>query len=572
MRIFAGPWVEKILKSMGMPEGDAIESRMVTRRIEAAQKKVEERNFEIRKNLLEYDEVMDEQRKRVYRYRQRILEGANCKELILEMIRQQVQHYMSMFMARDYGVESFVRWASTRLTTEFDMRDFPGLDFEAAEILARDEAERMAETHVLDAIEENLPEEEDPQEWNWEALAKFANTRWGLNLRDRDLKKVGRDNVAEMLIEKGREAVGHIDLSDGAEFLAEDYAVSSACAWVKNKFSIDIPVDEVKDLELPAMIDLVEQRAAEAYDEKELEYPVMAGLYRFSNRVSASQSRIDRGALVAWASERFQAQLSLDDIKNKQREEIRTLLIDSSRAHQKQANQVLQEVKRKVDVIFPAGDDDQKDAGTAYGGNGALISFSDWLQQTLKFDLPAADMARLQRDELQKRVCNAVEDRFRPEIRRMERRMVLDLVDMAWKDHLLAMDHLRSAVGLVGYAQVDPKVEYKRVGMKQFEQMWDAIGQRVTDYVFRMEQLDEGYVSSTWVETAAVHEEAPGTSEIARQQEQAIQASQGGDQKVEPIRHRGKRVGRNDLCPCGSGKKYKNCCMRNSGATKKAAG
>src|SRR5262249_57749033 len=79
MRIFAGEWVAKVLTRLGMEEGQAIESRMVSRRVEAAQKKVEERNFDIRKNLLEYDEVMDHQRKRVYSYRQEILEGANCK-------------------------------------------------------------------------------------------------------------------------------------------------------------------------------------------------------------------------------------------------------------------------------------------------------------------------------------------------------------------------------------------------------------------------------------------------------------------------------------------------------------
>src|SRR4029077_11389469 len=79
MRIFAGEWVANVLTRLGMEEGQAIESRMVSRRIEAAQKKVEERNFDIRKNLLEYDEVMDHQRKRVYGYRQEILEGANCK-------------------------------------------------------------------------------------------------------------------------------------------------------------------------------------------------------------------------------------------------------------------------------------------------------------------------------------------------------------------------------------------------------------------------------------------------------------------------------------------------------------
>ena len=68
----------------------------------------------------------------------------------------------------------------------------------------------------------------------------------------------------------------------------------------------------------------------------------------------------------------------------------------------------------------------------------------------------------------------AVEDRFRPEMRRMERTLLLQILDTAWKDHLLAMDHLRHSVGLRGYAQVDPKVEYKREGMRIYEQMWTA--------------------------------------------------------------------------------------------------
>src|SRR5208282_6200391 len=90
MRKFAGDWVSAVLTRLGMQEGEAIESRMVSRRIEAAQKKVEERNFDIRKNLLEYDEVMDYQRKRVYGYRQEILEGSSCRLRILVMIDNQL--------------------------------------------------------------------------------------------------------------------------------------------------------------------------------------------------------------------------------------------------------------------------------------------------------------------------------------------------------------------------------------------------------------------------------------------------------------------------------------------------
>ena len=92
--------------------------------------------------------------------------------------------------------------------------------------------------------------------------------------------------------------------------------------------------------------------------------------------------------------------------------------------------------------------------------------------------------------------------------------------------------------------------------------MWRMTNERVTDYLFKMEQLDERFVGQHWVETSAVHEAAPAASEIAQQQQAAMDAMQGGGQKTEPIRHRGGRVGRNSPCPCGSGKKYKNCCMR----------
>ena len=126
MRIFAGEWVKNVLTRLGMQDGEAIESRMVSRRIEGAQKKVEERNFDIRKNLLEYDEVMDEQRKRVYGYRQRILDGANCKQLILEMINDQVDRNLTTFLDKDYGAGTFAEWASSQLGVELNASDFRG--------------------------------------------------------------------------------------------------------------------------------------------------------------------------------------------------------------------------------------------------------------------------------------------------------------------------------------------------------------------------------------------------------------------------------------------------------------
>src|SRR6202162_760878 len=84
MRIFAKEWVSTLLQRLGMEEGVPIESKLITRRIETAQKAVEGQHFESRKHLLEYDDVMNKQREAVYGLRRRLLEGMDQKDLILE--------------------------------------------------------------------------------------------------------------------------------------------------------------------------------------------------------------------------------------------------------------------------------------------------------------------------------------------------------------------------------------------------------------------------------------------------------------------------------------------------------
>jgi preprotein translocase subunit SecA len=125
-------------------------------------------------------------------------------------------------------------------------------------------------------------------------------------------------------------------------------------------------------------------------------------------------------------------------------------------------------------------------------------------------------------------------------------------------------------VGLRGYAQVDPKVEYKREGMRIFELMWTGIDERVTDLVYRIEQVEDEDVRSAFHETAAIHAEAarPTPPEPTADEPAAAQPDgQGEGQRPEPIRNLVQKVGRNDPCPCGSGKKFKNCCAKSSGVT-----
>jgi preprotein translocase subunit SecA len=193
---------------------------------------------------------------------------------------------------------------------------------------------------------------------------------------------------------------------------------------------------------------------------------------------------------------------------------------------------------------------------------GDLASLQRWMQDRFQCELRPEDVEEFNRPEMLRQLIATVEDRYRPEMRKMERQVLLERVDESWKQHLLAMDKLKSSVGLMGYAQLDAKVEYKREGMRTFETMWDEIGEQATDLVFRMESFDEGFVKSTFVERAAMHESAPTLSDEQRQTQQTIDSVGKDDVKPEPIRNRGQRTGRNDPCPCGSGKKYKNCHMR----------
>ena len=124
-------------------------------------------------------------------------------------------------------------------------------------------------------------------------------------------------------------------------------------------------------------------------------------------------------------------------------------------------------------------------------------------------------------------------------MREMEKTVLLDILDSSWMEHLRTMDHLRSSIGLQGYAQIDPKVEYKREGMRIFGEMWVGIGDRVTDLVYRVEQFDPEVLDdlgSRWHLDRAqtIHHQAesqlsaPAQSSggVRRQQDAAIAASE----------------------------------------------
>jgi preprotein translocase subunit SecA len=571
MRIFAGEWVKGMMERIGMKEDEPLESKLVTRRIAAAQKKVEERNFEMRKSLLDYDEVMDEQRKRVYRYRQNLLDGHSSRKMILDLIESQITQQVDTFLEPDYGVETFAAYAGSHLGCTLEPKDFQNMDIEMASGYAREQAERAFEVIVEDVVEENLPEGME-DEWNWKALAKWANTQLGTNYQDHQLKKMERDELINTLIDKSHKNIAEVDLSEGEAFLDADYGLRVLCGWMRHRFGIETTPEEFRDVEDRRSVSaaLIE-RAEQAYSEKETEYPALAGISQFTVEQGA-QVILDREQLVEWIARRFDKELAVDDVPLN-RDELKNQLVQFSREASKFVNEYYDQAIKRVDDVF--GDvEEQTTAYVAASGTDKLDSLAEWMQKELGASVDADDLSRMNRAELRLCIDGAVDDRFHPEMRRMERQILLNIVDDAWKNHLLTMDHLRSSVGLKGYAQLDPKVEYKREGMRLFDKMWDSVGEQVTGLIFRMESFNQDFIRSTWVDAKARHDEVKSVSSSAgtatatqaatqTAAQQAAEASnQQTDGRIEPIRNTGTKVGRNDPCPCGSGKKYKQCCMR----------
>jgi preprotein translocase subunit SecA len=339
MRIFAKEWVSKLLERLGMEEGIPIESKLITRRIETAQKAVEAQHFESRKHLLEYDDVMNKQREAVYGLRRRLLEGMDQRELILE-------DYVSAILG--------------------------------------------------DLINEYCPPKAHADDWKIKGLKDAVFTRFGV------------------------------------DFLAEG-----------------VKADTLNREELG---DAVFAKLKERYDAKEK-------------------------------------------------------------------------------LIGPEA------------------------------------------------------------MRHHERMIMLSVLDSQWKDHLLSMDHLKEGIGLRGYGQHDPLVEYKRESFEMFEAMLQRFQEDTVRYLYLMQILERppdtaaaglqsggpagqgpeagvpaqrggdgnGRRPPRMVATSADDLEEAFMRRKRRELEQARMAGGGDQQTVQQVVRSQEKVGRNDPCPCGSGKKYKKC-------------
>jgi len=158
----------------------------------------------------------------------------------------------------------------------------------------------------------------------------------------------------------------------------------------------------------------------------------------------------------------------------------------------------------------------------------------------------------------------------RDKMRYLEKVIVLQTVDAKWKDHLFAMDDLKGGIGLRGYGQKDPLIAYKKEGFEMFSEMIESIKEEITRGVLLVRPINEYKTKSVFTSLPQnfKHSELDQFSQKPVTERDLHQQSAKPENmplanninKSESYKRDEKKVGRNDPCPCGSGKKFKKCC------------
>jgi preprotein translocase subunit SecA len=265
--------------------------------------------------------------------------------------------------------------------------------------------------------------------------------------------------------------------------------------------------------------------------------------------------------------------LEYDDVMNKQRETIYSLRravlegTDQKELVLEKAEEIAFEL---VDIYCPR---------EQHPDEWNLTQFSNEVLNQFGFEPKAAgiDVTNLNHDTLADALIEKVNARYEEKeklfgaqtLRWLERRILLDVVDTQWKDHLLSLDHLKEGIGLRGYGQKDPLVEFKREAFTLFDDLMDRIDKESVRFLFLIRPAEGpsaplGGPGAPSTEPSAPRGLAPfSAAEMERrqrrqQQQMQFQAGPAQAEPPKPVRA-GAKVGRNDPCPCGSGKKYKKC-------------
>lgn len=187
---------------------------------------------------------------------------------------------------------------------------------------------------------------------------------------------------------------------------------------------------------------------------------------------------------------------------------------------------------------------------------GVKLPVQQWLDEDKKlYEDSLKEKITASMDEVYK----AKADRIGPTIRALEKQVMLHVLDQLWKEHLLNMDHLRQGIGLRAYAQRNPKQEYKRESFEMFEKLLDNLKHEVTRVLFRVEPMTPDQMEELQRRQQAAAEAAQRLQKAQHEQINQLESQPTASGKNATFVRDASKVGRNEPCPCGSGRKFKAC-------------
>ncbi|MDP7029011.1 MAG: preprotein translocase subunit SecA [Phycisphaerales bacterium] len=576
MKMFAGPTTLKLLSRLGMKEGDAIEHPMLSKAVGRAQRKVEERNFLVRKNILEYDEVMDHQRHEFYGTRQRILEGRDIKELIFDHLEQASLDAAWRFYDPLFPAKCISEWVREHMSVTIDPTRLKTSDREdlhgGIRQLAREESMSILRVSIGEFLTEDIDlgdgalAERDAQADDWKGLADWMNGHFGTSVTVADLEGMDRSTLFDYMEDEAEKALEVIDLGPLDVYLVEDYPKRELAQWVSTRFGVEFAADRLLEAhEADAAAAVVLEAARTLYREREVCYPIDFAIDMTTANIQSDPAKAI-GQFCNWAKSRYEVDWTPESLPATDPQEIRTALVEIARTWDDEKM-----AARAAAVVESVGTD--------------VDAIDTWFRETMGAAMSEAERESCERDPAAA-ATDCIRRVMRSEVSHLEQWILLQILDSSWKEHLHQMDQLRESIGYRSFSQRDPRIEFKREGANLFEDMLIAIRDKVTDLVFkarlqpqvRQKQqpqaaADRGHPADQGEAAPQPAPEQPASQADPEQEadRSAVAAAAAAASKGRRVRTGGGAkpasaaaatgvVGRNEPCPCGSGKKYKKCC------------
>ena len=466
MKMFAGKKTLYVLSKLGMKDGDAIEHPMLSRSVENAQRKVEERNFTIRKNILEYDEPMEHQRQAFYSIRQPVLEHKGIKERIFEYVEESARDEAERLLSKDYRARCISEWIHEHLGFMVEAERIRKKDREDLHALIRGDYLEESSEVVANTCNEYLADDLDSTEWDVEGFARWAKSEYDADIEAEWLRGADRRDVIRKVEEAQIRKIEDFDLSPLDTYLVKDYGARELVKWANSKFDTEFEPDIVSGLSTSdEAADRLLHAARDAYRRREVEYPIEYAV----DTTTASMPSDPRGALgqfCTWAKSRYELNWSASALPSTDPKELQRLLIEQ--AHKWDEGRI---AKRAGEAVASAGGD--------------VDALDEWFQRECLIRLTDEEKETAVRDGLEVFANRRISELLRTELSQFERWIMLQVLDSTWKDHLHSMDQIKDAIGFRAFSQKDPRIEFKRESARLFDEMKEQVRDRLTDLVFK---------------------------------------------------------------------------------------